>query len=170
MNRFLGRSTRCGIVLVVALVLASCGGNKGDDIGLVGDIKDAVAAVEDERGEPQEYFEVTANHQLTNVFVAVEGATAAIPYVYLDGELQAPGPLLEGASGHTFLADDIVFDPDVVFDSVSEQLPEAEIDAFSIEGGETGSVRYVISVRSEQGGALDVTVAADGTVLAVDPI
>ena len=102
--------------------------------------------------------------------MAVEGATAAVPYVYLDGELQAPGPLLEGASGHTFLSDDISFDPDVVFDSVREQLPDAEIDAFSIEGGEIGSVRYVVSVRSEQGGALDVTVAADGTVLAVDPI
>jgi hypothetical protein len=153
--------------LVAAVMLVGCGGN---DAGFVGDINEAVAAVEEVRGGPQHYFEVTANHQLTNVFVAVDGATAAIPYVYLDGELQTPGPLLEGASGHTFLADDISFDPDVVFNSVREQLPDAEIDAFSIEGGEIGVVRYVVSVRSGQGGALDVTVAADGTVLAVDPI
>jgi hypothetical protein len=156
--------------VVAAVMLVGCGGSGGNDAGFVGDINEAVAAVEDERGGPQQYFEVTANRQLTNVFVAVEGATAAVPYVYLDGELQAPGPLLEGAAGHTFVAEEISFDPDVVFDSVSEQLPEAEIDAFSIEGGEIGSVRYVVSVRSEQGGALDVTVAADGTVLAVDPI
>jgi hypothetical protein len=102
--------------------------------------------------------------------VAVDGATAAIPYVYLDGELQAPGPLLEGASGHTFFADDIAFEPDGIFDSVMQELPGAAVDALSVEGGEVGSVRYVISVRSEQGGALDVTVSADGTVLAVDPI
>ena len=158
-----------GCVAAVVMLVA-CGGSGGNDAGFVGDINDAVAAVEDERGGPQEYFEITANVQLTNVFVAVEGATAAVPYVYLDGELEAPGPLLEGASGHIFVAADIDFDPDVVFDSVEAELPEATIDAFSIEGGEIGSVRYVISVRSEQGGALDVTVAADGTVLAVDPV
>ena len=152
------------------MALASCGGSEGGDVGFISDIERAVESVEAERGGPQEYFEVTANRQLTNVFVAVDRATAAVPYVYLDGELQAPGPLLEGASGHTFLAADITFEPDVIFDSVKAELPEATIDAFSIEGGEIGSVRYVISVRSEQGGALDVTVAADGTVLAVDPI
>ncbi len=151
-------------------MLVGCGGGESEDVGFIGDIDRAVEAVEEARGGPQEYFEVTANRQLTNVFVAVDGATAAIPYVYLDGELQEPGPLLEGASGHTFFADDIAFEPDVVFDSIRTELPEAELDAFSIEGGEIGSVRYVVSVRSGQGGSLDVTVAANGTVLAVDPI
>ena len=161
---------RFAAALGTMLVLVACAGAEGDDVGFIADIGKAVEAVEEARGGPQEYFEVTANRQLTNVFVAVEGATAAIPYVYLDGELQVPGPLLEGASGHTFFADDIAFQPDGLFDSVREQLPEAAMDAFSIEGGEIGSVRYVISVRSAQGGSLDVTVAADGTVLAVDPI
>lgn len=162
MTRWLGWT---GVV-----VLVGCGGSGVDDAGFLGDVGEAVAAVESERGGPQEYFEVTANRQLTNVFVAVDGGTAAVPYVYLDGELQAPGPLLEGASGHTFFADDIAFDPDVIFGSVEAELPDATIDAFSIEGGEIGSVRYVISVRSAQGGGLDVTVAPDGTVLAVDPV
>jgi hypothetical protein len=163
-------SIRLGAALGVALIVVACAGDEGQNVGFIFDIDSAVEAVEVDRGGPQEYYEVTANRQLTNVFVAVDNGTSAIPYVYLDGQLQAPGPLLEGASGHTFLADDIAFESENIFESVMEQLPEAEIDAFSIEGGEIGSVRYVISVRSEQGGALDVTVSADGTVLAVDPI
>jgi len=163
-------SIRLVTVLGVVLALAACGGDDGENLEFVSDIDRAVDAVEEARGGPQEYFEVTANRQFTNVFVAVDGATAAVPYVYLDGELQAPGPILEGASGYTFLAEDIIFEPDGIFDSIGEQLPEAAINAFSIEGGEIGSVRYVVSVRSEQGGMLDVTVSANGTVLAVDAI
>jgi hypothetical protein len=107
---------------------------------------------------------------VVNLFVAVDDATAAVPYVYLDGELQPPAPTLTGASGFTFSADAVDFDEDSILDAVSEELPESTIGALSIEGGAGGAVRYVISTLSPEGGQLDVTVAPDGTVLEVDPV
>lgn len=161
-------------MLVVALVAAACSGSDDDTPGesstFVADLRPAVAAVEAELGEPQEYFEVTATPQLVNVFVAVDDATAAIPYVYLDGELQAPGPAVTGASGQTFTADAIDFDDAAVLAGVSTELPNSTIDAFSVEGGPGGFVRYVVSARSAQGGVLDVVVAPGGAVVEVIPL
>jgi hypothetical protein len=153
------------------LALAGCGGS-GDDDGIAwpADVYAAVDAVEAELGAGQEYFEVTANPQLTNVFVATDDAAAAVPYLYVDGELQPPAPALTGASGFTFTADAIDFDPDAVLGRVADELPDASIDALSVEGGDGGVVRYVVSVRSDVGGLLDVTVGPDGEVLAVDPL
>jgi hypothetical protein len=159
-------------VLLVA-ALAGCGGSDGestDGDSFVADIRPAIAAVEAELGAGQQFFEVTASELVTNVFVAIDGATAAVPYVYLDGELQPPAPTLTGASGFTFTADDLDFDEDTVLDPVSEELTESTIEAFSIEGGDGGVVRYVVSTLSPEGGRLDVTVAPDGTVLEVDPL
>jgi hypothetical protein len=158
--------------LLVAAALLGCG---GDDDGAGGDsfvssIRPAIEAVEAELGAGQEFFEVTANELVTNLFVAVEGATAAVPYVFLDGELQPPAPTLAGAEGFTFSADSVDFDEDTILDAVSDELPESTIESLSIEGGEGGVVRYVVSTLSPEGGRLDVTVAPDGTVLAVDPL
>jgi hypothetical protein len=160
-------------VLVVA-ALTGCGGDDDDDRAsgdsFVADVRPAIEAVEAELGAGQEFFEVTANELVTNLFVAVDDATAAVPYVFLDGELQPPAPKLSGASGFTFGADAVDFDEDTILDAVGEELPESTIEALSIEGGEGGVVRYVVSTLSPEGGRLDVTVAPDGTVLAVDPL
>ncbi len=107
---------------------------------------------------------------MINLFVAVDDATAAVPYVYLDGDLQPPAPTLTGASGFTFTADAVDFDEASILDAVSAELSESTIEALSIEGGDGGVVRYVVSTLSPEGGRLDVTVAPDGTVLEVDPI
>jgi hypothetical protein len=40
----------------------------------------------------------------------------------------------------------------------------------TVEGGSSGTVRYVISARSSQGGALDIDVGPNGEVFAVDPL
>ena len=170
MGRYL-LATSAGMLIVLG---AACGGD--DDAGngveapWVADIRPAIDAVEAELGSGQEFFEVTANVQVVNVFVAADGATAAIPYVFLDGELQPPAPTLTGASGFTFSADAVDFDEDSILTAVAEELPESSIEALSIEGGDGGIVRYVISTLSPEGGRLDVTVSPDGAVLAVDPV
>ena len=159
---------------VLAATVVACGGDDGGDAtvgdSFVADIRPAIEAVEAELGAGQQFFEVTANEQVTNLFVAVDDATAAIPYVYLDGELQPPAPTLTGASGFTFTADAVDFDEQTVLDAVAEELTESTIQAFSIEAGDGGIVRYVVSTLSPEGGRLDVTVTADGTILEVDPL
>ncbi len=168
---------RASAALACPLAVIACGGGGAGGDGRppgsapdwVGDVQRAVALVEAELGEGQEFFEVTANVQLTNVFVAVDGATAAMPYVYLDGELLDPAPRLEGASGETFTAGAIGFDPNTVLSRVERELPTVTVDALSVEGGPNGAVRYIVSARSEQGGVLDIEVAGDGAILAVDP-
>ncbi len=157
------------VAVLLAAALAGCGDDDSGD-SFVADIRPAIEAVEAELGAGQEFFEVTANELVTNLFVAVDDATAAVPYVYLDGELQPPAPTLTGASGFTFTAADLDFDEDTVLDAVSEELTESTIEAFSIEGGDGGVVRYVVATLSPEGGRLDVTVGPDGTVLAVDPL
>ena len=145
-------------------------GDGAPDARFVTDVRDAVEAVEDARGGPQQYFEVTATPQVTNVFVAVDEATAAVAYAYVDGELQPPAPPIDGASGRTFVAEAIAFDEEGLLDRIAEELPDATVDALSVEGGPGGRVRYVLAVRSAAGGVLDVVVGADGEILSVDPI
>lgn len=165
------------LALVALTALSACGGDDGaggggdgdGDGGFVDDVRSAIEAVEVELGGPQDYFEVTASEQLTNVFVAVDDASAAIPFVYLDGELQAPGPTLEGASGSTFGAEAVDFEPSEVLTRIDAEVPDAVVETFSVEGGPSGSVRYVVAVRSPRGGVLDVVVGPRGTVLSVEP-
>ena len=164
---------RSWIATVVAVTLmVACGSDSDEsvDTSFVGGIRAGVDAVEAELGAGQEYFEVTAGPKLTNIFVAVDGATAAIPYVYADGELLPPAPALTGASGFTFSADAIDFDEEAILAKVAEELPGSTIQTLSVEGGQGGSVRYVVAAQSAEGGVLDITVGPDGSVLAVDPV
>jgi hypothetical protein len=165
---------RRSLLLAASLMaLAACSGGSdrttsGGGDSFVSDIAAAAAAVDAALGGPQDFFEITATPQLTNVFVAIDGGTAAVPYIFLDGELQAPAPRIDGAAGQTFTAAAIDFDEATVLDGVENDLPDATIDAFSVEGGPGGFVRYVVSARSEQGGVLDIVVAPSGAVIEVD--
>jgi len=132
-------------------------------------VNDAIAAVEAELGEGQEYFEVTANAQFTNVFVATGDGTVAVPYLFVDGELQPPAPGQAGASGNTFTAADVDFEPDMILSGVAADLPETSIDALSVYGDGVGAA-YVLGATSQVGGQLDIVVTADGAIVSVDPI
>ena len=135
----------------------------------VGEIRPAIAAVEAELGGPQRYFEVTANGRFVNLFVAVDDATAAVPYLYVDGELQPPAPAQEGASGNTFVAADLDFDESTLLDRLVEELPNTQIEALSVYGDGVGAT-YVVGGRSSVGGMLDIVITSDGGVVSVDPI
>ena len=165
--------------LLVILALAACSGSGAGSgtepapavsSSFVADVRLAAAAVEAELGGPQVFFEITATPQLTNIFVAADAGTSAVPYIYVDGELQPAAPAIEGVEGQTFTLDDIDFDEATVLGGIATDLPTATIDAFSVEGGAGGFVRYVISARSAQGGVLDIVVAPSGAVVQVIPL
>ena len=129
-------------------------------------IAPAIAAVEAKLGGPQEYFEINATSKLVNVIVAVNDATVAQYWVYLDGELTSGQA--EDAQGNTFTAAAVTFDADEVLAQIQHDLPTSSIDLFFVEGGADGSVRYTVLVSSEAGGQLEVVVGPDGTVEQVD--
>ncbi|MEM1335012.1 MAG: hypothetical protein AAGG08_16300 [Actinomycetota bacterium] len=173
-----------GAVLVAAAITlaAGCSGRDRTDANdLPGDrdpvdapdyvlaVAEAIEAVEDELGEGQRFFEVTANAQFTNVFVATDDGTTAVPYLFVDGELQPPAPAQTGASGNTFGADDVRFDPSLILSGVSADLPDTSIDALSVYGDGVGAI-YVLGATSQVGGQLDIVVAPNGAIVSVDPL
>jgi hypothetical protein len=131
-------------------------------------IADAVAALEQQLGGPQEYFEINATPRLVNLFVALNNGAVAQPWVYFDGVLTSQEG--QAAQGNTFAAAALTFDPDTVLDGVVGELPTSVFDAFIVEGGQGGVVRYTVVVTSTAGGQLVVTVGPTGDVLAVDPV
>jgi hypothetical protein len=148
----------------VSMVLAGCGGD--DDPPLRLDrIDEAIAAVENERGGRQQYFEINATALLVNVFVASEDGV--VPYTYVDDALasQAARP----AEGATFSADAVTFDADTMLDAVTDELPDATLEVFSIVARDDGQVQYGVIASSSAGGTLDITLTPDGDVVAVDP-
>src|SRR4051794_2526471 len=136
-------------------------------VPLVGEIDDAVAALETKLGAPQEFFEINATTQLVNLIVALNDGKVAQPWVYLDGQLSSA----EGspANGHTFVAGALDFDQDAVLSQVQAKLPDASLDLFFVEGGEGGTVQYSVVATSRQGGQLVVIVGPDGAVQSVNP-
>ena len=170
---------RVGRVPAVAVALAvAMAGGCGDDDGGDGDgaattpavelVDPAVAAVEADLGGPQDYFEINVTGTTVNLFVADDDGTHVTAYTYLGGELLPPDEPKD-ASGATFRADAIAFDPDSIFDAVVDELGDPLITRFVIVGGPGGAVQYAATVLSEQGGQLDVLLGPDGTIQGVDP-
>jgi hypothetical protein len=135
---------------------------------LVGQIESAIEALEAELGGPQRYFEVNATSKLVNLFVALNDGAVVQAWVYLDGTLSSS----EGraASGGTFTLADLDFDPAAVLTQVATELPGSTLETFYVNGDGEGNVQYGVLVTSAEGGGLDVLVAPDGEVLAVDPL
>jgi hypothetical protein len=139
-----------------------------DELPAVGAVADAMAALEQELGAPAEYFEVNATARVVNLFVALNDATVAQPWVYVDGELSSEDG--QPASGGTFGTDDVDFDSGTVLDGIRAELPDAIVETFYVHGDGQGNVRYGLLVSTQCGGGFDVIVGPDGSVLSVDPV
>lgn len=156
---------------VAALVLgaAACGGGDDGDAVIDGPrvdwIDDAIDAVEEQYGEPQQYFEISATADRVSVIVAVDDATAA-EQGFWDPTDGLVGPESVGpANGATFVADDLDFDSDQILARVADELPDSEIVDFAITGASGDAVIYDAVLRSELGGTLLVQLASNGQIL-----
>lgn len=153
------------VALAVGAGLVGCGGDDGPPEPLVGLIDEAIVAVEDHYGGPQEYFEISAGLERVSVIVAVDGATAAEQGSYEpDGGFAVPEPV-GPASGATFEAADVTFDPDRIFDELRRELDDPVIIDFAIQGGGDDTVIYDASIASASGGVLLVLLGPDGRIL-----
>ncbi len=173
MSRPIATAAVALLIVVSALAAAGCGGDDGPDERArpaVAQIEAAVAALERELDGPQEYFEINADAQLVNLFVATDGATTVTPYLYIDGELQPPAPTRPVTEGATFTADRIDVDPERVLDQVAEELSDSELATFVVVVGPAGDVRYEVLTRSPRGGTLAVEVSGDGAILGVESL
>ena len=159
---------RRGLLFGLVVVAAACGGDDRRAVEPVVDlIPDAVVAIEAHYGAPQVYYEISAGLESVGVIVAVDGAAAAEQGSYsTDGGLVVPESVGE-ASGATFEATDITFDPEHVFDQIRDELDDPAIVDFAIQGGPDGDLVYDATVATEGGGVLLVLVAADGTIMGV---
>lgn len=146
----------------------SAGGATASPVPIVDQIGDAIAAVEAELGGPQEYFEINATARLINLFVAVDDRAGVQPWLYFEGELTADETV--PAEGGVLRAADIDFDPLTIFAALQAELPDATIETFYLHGDGQGAVRYSALLTTAQGGAIDVQLAADGRILATEPL
>lgn len=158
----------------LAIGLSACGDDDGaapDDrpVPAVARIAVAVDELEGELGGPQEYFEINVDDWLVNLFVATDGGTTATPYLFVDGEVQPPGPA-GPAEGSTFTAAEVDVDADRVLDQVADELPDSTLTTFVITVGPSDALRYEVLARSPRGGTLAVEVTGDGAIVGVESL
>lgn len=166
------------VVSGAAAGFAACGGDDDGDQGagpVLDEIGAAIGAVETERDGPQEYFEINANRQLVNLFVAVPDEStddpddlSAIAYTYVGGAL-APPKDPEAAEGETFVGEAVDFDAGSILATVHDELPDGDVTLFSIVGGPDGAVQYSAYVETKGGAPLVAIVGPDGRVLDAGP-
>ena len=128
-------------------------------------IRPAVAALEAKLGAAQQYLEVNATPTLVNLFVATNGGTQAVAYVYVEGKVSDPAPpeaVKPGAA--TFAAAGIAFDESKVLAPLLKALPNSQYRVFAVLGAPGGAVSYEVTVQSVQGGQLQVPVGPDGAI------
>ncbi|MEO7398731.1 MAG: hypothetical protein ABIW84_09225 [Ilumatobacteraceae bacterium] len=154
-------------VTIVAAAPAAAPIPAGDAPLRVELIDEAIAAVEAQRGGPQQYFEVNATPTIVNLFVADAGASEAVAYVYVANGLAEPAAA-QPASGPTFTADEVEFDPARVIAQVVDELPDSTLQLFSVTALEAGGAQYRVIVSSATGAELVVFVSGRGVVLGTD--
>jgi hypothetical protein len=138
------------------------------DLPAVSRILVAIDALEAKLGGPQQYFEVNATAKVVNLFVALNGATIAQAWLYADGTLTSKAG--QKASGGTFTRAELDFQPDKVLVTVRQQIPDAILESFYVNGDGKGHVQYGVLTSAQCGGGLDVVVGATGAVKSVNPV
>lgn len=179
-------SRRIAVVASAALIMASCSSStatkptvticdpgKGApqavaDLPEVGKIRQAITDLEAKLGGHQQYFEVNATARLVNIFVALNNGTVAQSWAWVDGALTSQEG--KAASGGTFTAANLDFDPSHIFDDTRKQVPQAIIETFYVHGDGKGNVQYGLLSSARCGGGLDVTVSPAGKVKTVMPV
>lgn len=138
-----------------------------EDLPQVAMISEAVEALEAELGGPASFFEINVTARLVNLFVALNDAEVVQPWLYIDGELSSQ----EGqpATGGTFTATDLEFDPEAVLSGIRAEVPDAILESFYVQGDGQGNLLYGVLASARCGGGLDIIVGGDGTVKSVDP-
>lgn len=139
-----------------------------EDLPQVAMIVEAVEALEAELGGPAEFFEINVTARLVNLFVALNDAELVQPWLYIDGELSSQEA--QPATGGTFTAADLGFDPESVLSGIRVEVPEAILESFYIQGDGQGNLLYGVLASARCGGGLDIIVGGDGTVKSVDPV
>jgi hypothetical protein len=139
-----------------------------DDLPKVDQIAVAIDALEAQLGAGQQYFEANATARVVNLFVALNGATKAQAWAYVDGELSSREA--QAASGGTFTKADLDFVPSEVLAQVRDQIPDAILESFYVHGDGKGNTEYGVLTSAQCGGGLDVVVGPDGAVKSVDPV
>jgi hypothetical protein len=138
------------------------------DLPAVARIPVAIDALEAKLGGPQQYFEVNATAKVVNLFVALNGATVAQAWLYADGTLTSKDG--QTASGGTFTKADLHFEADKVLATVRQQIPDAILESFYVNGDGKGNVQYGVLTSAQCGGGLDVVVGPTGAVKSVNPV
>jgi hypothetical protein len=138
------------------------------DLPKVDEIAVAIDALEAELGAGQQYFEANATARVVNLFVALNDATKAQAWAYVDGELSSQEA--QAASGGTFTRADLDFVPSEVLAQVRDQIPDAILESFYVHGDGKGNTEYGVLTSAQCGGGLDVVVGPDGAVKSVDPV
>jgi len=166
------------VAVAICLALVGCSGDdsasdttplaSAADLPIVGQIDEAIAALEGALGGPQEYFEINATAQLVNLFVALDEGTTVQPWLYLDGELTVEEPTPAG--GGVLRATDLDFDPTIIFSQLLSQLPGATVESFYVHGDGQGAVQYGALLTTSQGGALSVELGPEGEILSSEPL
>jgi carbohydrate-selective porin OprB len=138
------------------------------DLPAVGSIDQAVTDLEAKLGGVQQYFEINATARLVNLWVSLNDGKLAQPWLWVDGELSSEDG--RAASGGTFAAADVDFQPDAVLSKIRDEVPDAILETFYVHGDGKGDVQYSVLTSAQCGGGLDVVVGPDGAVKSVDPV
>jgi hypothetical protein len=139
-----------------------------DQLPNLTNIDKAIAALELQFGGAQQYFEINATARVVNLFVALNDAKVAQPWLWVDGELSSTEG--QAASGGTFAAVDMDYAPDKVLSQIRSKLPDAILESFYVNGDGTGSTLYGVLATAQCGGGLDIVVGPTGAVKSVDPV